>query len=322
VRSREPNALPLILTTAARLAAGVPEGDRPAHRPVAYGGRAKDLRRRNPAILAMAFRASRPILAGIRRVARAWDVLMKRLATPVTCRRWRSRLGHLRRTGAPGTPWTARHSYHNAGHDPREPSGGINTATRRRWADRPGAGGVQRTQHLLGRGAAYGAMMVTRPQTIGYALTDSPSAWPPSPTKRSPHGATATPSRERDRARRNTRRHHAVLAHGQWRIFVPLLLGKQQQQFSASAQKTNQIKVPVAIRCSRTRFIARRKAGRAGLSVAVLLPSSRQGRHFAAWDSRKSSVRAARSVQTAALIGPCGNAGTRCTCIPTFNRRC
>jgi hypothetical protein len=29
---------------------------------------------------------------------------------------------------------------------------------------------------FFGRNAAYGAMMMTRPQTIGYALTDSPSA--------------------------------------------------------------------------------------------------------------------------------------------------
>jgi len=33
---------------------------------------------------------------------------------------WRSRLRHLRRTGAPSAAWTARHPPHHAGHDSRE----------------------------------------------------------------------------------------------------------------------------------------------------------------------------------------------------------
>jgi hypothetical protein len=45
---------------------------------------------------------------------------------------------------------------------------------------------------FFGRNAAYGAMMVTRPQTIGYAFTDSPSGLAAFTYERLPSGATAT----------------------------------------------------------------------------------------------------------------------------------
>jgi hypothetical protein len=128
VRSREPNALPLILTH------GWPGSPLeflkvigPLTDPVAYGGRAQDaFDVVIPAIPGYGF-SGKPTDLGWNpdRVARAWDVLMKRLGyNPLRLAGWRSRLGHLRRTGAAGAAWIARHPSHHAGHDSREPGEG------------------------------------------------------------------------------------------------------------------------------------------------------------------------------------------------------
>jgi hypothetical protein len=45
---------------------------------------------------------------------------------------------------------------------------------------------------FFGRNAAYGAMMVTRPQSIGYALVDSPSGLAAFTYEKIAEGATAT----------------------------------------------------------------------------------------------------------------------------------
>jgi len=147
VRSREPNALALILTH------GWPGSPLellkvigPLTDPVAYGGRAQDaFDVVIPAIPGYGFSGkrleSRPRGAGLGRAHEALRLY------PLRGAGWRSRLGHLRRTGAPGAAWTARHPYHHAGHDSRELGGGYQ---QRRfgshWADRPGTEGVQHPQ--------------------------------------------------------------------------------------------------------------------------------------------------------------------------------
>jgi hypothetical protein len=127
VRSREPNALPLILTH------GWPGSPLeylkvigPLTDPVADGGSAQDaFDVVVPTIPGYGF-SGKPTDLGWNpdRVARAWDVLMKRLGYTRYVAGWRSRLGHFRRTGAPGATRTARHPSHHAGHDSREPGGG------------------------------------------------------------------------------------------------------------------------------------------------------------------------------------------------------
>jgi len=127
VRSREPNALPLILTH------GWPGSPLefmkvigPLTDPVAYGGSAQDaFDVVIPAIPAMAFRqAHRPRLesgprgAGLGRAHEALGI------HPLRVGGWRSRLGHFRRARAPGAAWAARHPYHDARHDSPEPGGG------------------------------------------------------------------------------------------------------------------------------------------------------------------------------------------------------
>jgi pimeloyl-ACP methyl ester carboxylesterase len=151
VRSRESNALPLILTH------GWPGSPLeflkvigPLTDPVAYGGRAEDaFDVVIPAIPGYGF-SGKPTDLGWNpdRVARAWDVLMKRLGYT----RYVSQGGDHGSviSGAPGAAWTARHPSHDAGHDSREPREGHQQRwPGARWADRRGTAGVQRPQHIL-----------------------------------------------------------------------------------------------------------------------------------------------------------------------------
>jgi pimeloyl-ACP methyl ester carboxylesterase len=185
VRSREPNALPLILTH------GWPGSPLefiktigPLTDPVAYGGRAEDaFDVVIPAIPGYGF-SGRPTEPGWNpdRVAKAWDVLMKRLGYT----HYVSQGGDhgsvisdaLARQAPPGLLGIHLNMPATI---PADLVNGINTgapAPSRLSADERKA--YDQLSNFFGRNAAYGAMMVTRPQTIGYALADSPAglaAW-------------------------------------------------------------------------------------------------------------------------------------------------
>ncbi|MDN5780446.1 MAG: epoxide hydrolase [Luteimonas sp.] len=185
VRSREPNALPLILTH------GWPGSPLefldtigPLTDPVAHGGRAEDaFDVVIPAIPGYGF-SGKPTEGGWNpdRVGRAWDVLMKRLGYT----QYVSQGGDhgsvisdaMARQAPPGLlgihlnmPATVPGNLVkaiNAGE--RAPAG--------LPADEQAA--FNALSGFFARDAAYGAMMVTRPQTIGYGLNDSPAgtaAW-------------------------------------------------------------------------------------------------------------------------------------------------
>ena len=185
VRSRYPHALPLILThgwpgsTFEFLKAIGPLTD-----PVAYGGRPEDaFDVVIPSIPGYGFSGKPKDLGwGPDRTARAWDVLMKRLGYT----QYVSQGGDhgsvisdaLARQAPPGL--LAIHLNMPAT-VPGDLMAGINSG-----APAPaGLGGPERDAYdslstFFGRNAAYGAMMVTRPETIGYSLADSPSglaAW-------------------------------------------------------------------------------------------------------------------------------------------------
>ena len=97
---------------------------------------------------------------------------------------------------------------------------------------------------------AYFAMMTARPQTIGYGVTDSPAglaAWIlVHPASRS--GRTAAIPRSR-RPRRRAGRHHAVLADEHRDLVGAAVLGERRRGsvIVAAAQKTAEISLPVAI---------------------------------------------------------------------------
>ncbi len=128
VRSREPNAMPLLLTH------GWPGSPLefmgtigPLTDPVAQGARAEDaFDVVIPSIPGYGF-SGRPTELGWNpeRVAKAWDVLMKRLGyTHYVSQGRRPRFGHLRCASTTGTEGLARHPPQHAGDHSREPRQG------------------------------------------------------------------------------------------------------------------------------------------------------------------------------------------------------
>jgi len=239
VRSREPNALPLILTH------GWPGSPLellkvigPLTDPVAYGGRAQDaFDVVIPAIPGYGF-SSKPTDLGWNpdRVARAWDVLMKRMGYT----RYVSQGGDhgsvisdaLARQAPPGLL-----GIHLT--MPATIPAGLTAPERQAY---------NALSTFFGRGAAYGAMMVTRPQTIGYSLVDSPSGLAAFTYEKIAEWSDSDGHPERVIGRdeildditlywlTNT---GASSSRFYWE--------NNNNNFSAAAQKTNQIKVPVAI---------------------------------------------------------------------------
>jgi Epoxide hydrolase N terminus len=181
VRSKHENALPMIVTH------GWPGSIieelkiiEPLTNPTAHGGTADDaFHLVIPSIPGYGF-SGIPTDLGWNpdRVARAWDVLMKRLGYT----RYVSQggfhgsvisdaLGRQAPSGLLGTHLTMPATI------PANLLKGINAGDPAPAAlSGPELKAYNTLSTFFGRNAAYGAMMVTRPQTIGYALTDSPSA--------------------------------------------------------------------------------------------------------------------------------------------------
>ena len=185
VRSRHRNALPVILTH------GWPgsvleflKTIGPLTDPTAFGGRAEDaFDVVIPSIPGYGF-SSRPTQTGWGpdRVGRAWDVLMKRLGYDHYVSQGGDHgsvisdaMARQAPAGLLGIHLTMPATV------PSELVGPINSGAPAPANLSPSErAAFESLSHFFGRNAAYGAMMVTRPQTIGYALTDSPiglAAW-------------------------------------------------------------------------------------------------------------------------------------------------
>ncbi|WP_312192792.1 epoxide hydrolase, partial [Sphingobacterium sp.] len=181
VRSKESNALPIILTHGWP---GSPleflEAIGPLTDPVKYGGKAED-----------AFDVIIPAIPGYgfseipkeqgwnpERVARAWDVLVKRLGYTKYVSEGGDHgsvisdaLARQAPTGLLGIHLTMPATIPD---ELVRPINAGDPAPTGLSADETKAYHALRT--FFGRNAAYGGMMVTRPQTTGYLLSDSPSA--------------------------------------------------------------------------------------------------------------------------------------------------
>jgi len=291
VRSREPNALPLILTH------GWPGSPLeflkvtgPLTDPVAYGGRAQDaFDVVIPAIPGYGF-SGKPTDLGWNpdRVARAWDVLMKRLGYT----RYVSQGGDhgsvisdaLARQAPPGLlgihltmpatiPANLVEGINNGDPAPT----GLTAAERQAY---------NTLSTFFGRNAAYGAVMVTRPQTIGYALTDSPSALAAWTYEKIAEWTDSDGHPERVISRddildditlywlTNT---GASSSRFYWE--------NNNNNFSAAAQKTNQIKVPVAITVfPHEIYRAPESWLRQAYPSLYYFHEVAKGGHFAAWE--------------------------------------
>jgi len=291
VRSREPNALPLILTH------GWPGSPLeflkvigPLTDPVAYGGDAQDaFDVVIPAIPGYGF-SGRPTDLGWNpdRVALAWDVLMKRLGYT----RYVSQGGDhgsvisdaLARQAPPGLlgihltmPATI----------PANLVKGINSGD-------PAPAELTAPERLayitlstfFGRNAAYGGMMVTRPQTIGYSLVDSPSGLAAFTYEKMAEWSDSDGHPERVIGRdemldditlywlTNT---GASSSRFYWE--------NNNNNFSAAAQRTNQIKIPVAITVfPREIYQAPESWSRQAYPSLYYFHEVAKGGHFAAWE--------------------------------------
>ncbi|MGT2455631.1 epoxide hydrolase family protein [Cupriavidus basilensis] len=185
VRSRNPNALPVILTH------GWPgsifefiNSIGPLTDPEKYGGKAEDaFDVIIPSIPGYGF-SGRPTELGWNpdRTARAWDVLMKRLGYTQYVSQGGDHGSVISDALARQAPAGLRAIHLNMpatvpGNYMKSLLAGDPAPAELTPAERDA---YQSLATFFGRNAAYGGMMVTRPQTIGYSLSDSPSglaAW-------------------------------------------------------------------------------------------------------------------------------------------------
>ncbi|APO76832.1 epoxide hydrolase protein [Rhizobium etli 8C-3] len=180
VRSRHPNALPVVLTH------GWPGSIfefikviGPLTDPTAYGGKAEDaFDVIIPSIPGYGFSGHPTDLGwGPDRVARAWDTLVKRLGYT----RYVSQGGDH---GSVISDALARQAPEGLlGIHLNMPATVPGSLMKRINGGEPAPANLSPLERdaynslseFFGRNAAYGAMMVTRPQTIGYSLSDSPA---------------------------------------------------------------------------------------------------------------------------------------------------
>lgn len=291
VRSRHPNALPLILThgwpgsTFEFIKAIGPLTD-----PTSFGGRAEDaFDVVIPSIPGYGF-SGKPVGLGWGpdRTARAWDVLMKRLgyshyvsqggdhgsviSDALARQAPRGLLGiHL---NMPATIPANLVKPINSG-DPT-PAG----------LSKPEMEAFQSLSTFFGRNAAYGALMVTRPQTIGYFLSDSPSglaAWMYekfaqwSDSDGVPERVLSKDEMLNDITLYWLTNTGASSSRFYWE--------NNNNNFSANAQKTKEIKVPVAISVfPQEIYRAPESWSRQAYPTLYYYHQVDKGGHFAAWE--------------------------------------
>lgn len=291
VRSRHPNALPVILThgwpgsTFEFIKAIGPLTD-----PTAYGGRAEDaFDVVIPSIPGHGF-SQKPTGPGWGpdRVAAAWDVLMQRLgythyvsqggdhgsviSDALARQAPKGLLGiHL---NMPATVPGALMKAINSG-DPAPAT--LSEAEREAY---------QSLSTFFGRNAAYGAMMVTRPQTIGYSLADSPAglaAWIYEKFAQwSDSGGVPERVLSRDEMLNDITLYWLTNTGASSSRFY---WENNNNNFSADAQKTKDIKVPVAITVFPGEiYRAPESWSRQAYPTLQYYHQVEKGGHFAAWE--------------------------------------
>jgi pimeloyl-ACP methyl ester carboxylesterase len=156
---------------------------------------------------------------------------------------------------------------------------------------------------FFGRNAAYGAMMVTRPQTIGYPLVDSPSGLAAFTYEKIAEWSDSDGHPERVIGRDEILDDITLY----WLTDTGASSSRfywenNNNNFSAAAQKTNQIKVPVAITVFPYEiYRAPESWSRQAYPSLYYFHEVAKGGHFAAWEQPElfsEEIRAAfRSVR-------------------------
>ncbi|MGX5729481.1 epoxide hydrolase family protein [Pseudoxanthomonas beigongshangi] len=291
VRSRHADALPVILThgwpgSFLELLGAID----PLTNPTAHGGRAEDaFDVVIPSIPGYGF-SSRPDTTGWgpERVGRAWDELMRRLGY----HHYVSQGGDhgsvisdaMGRQPPPGLrgihltmPATVPGDLMAAINAGAAPPAGLAADEREAF---------QALSAFFGRNAAYGAMMVTRPQTIGYALNDSPAGLAAWMYDKIAQWTDSDGQPERVLGR------DAILDDISlyWLTGTATSAGRfywenNNNNFSAIAQKTDRITVPVAVSVFPGEiYRAPRSWTERAYPSLYYFNSLDKGGHFAAWE--------------------------------------
>jgi pimeloyl-ACP methyl ester carboxylesterase len=291
VRSRYPNALPIILThgwpgsTFEFIKAIGPLTD-----PVAYGGRPEDaFDVVIPSIPGYGFSGKPKDLGwGPDRTARAWDVLMKRVGYT----QYVSQGGDhgsvisdaLARQAPPGllaihlnmpatVPGNLVTPINSGNPSPAELAGSEREA-------------FDSLSAFFGRNAAYGALMVTRPETIGYSLADSPSglaSWMYEKFAQwSDSGGVPERVLSKDEMLNDITLYWLTNTGASSSRFY---WENNNNNFSSVAQKTRDIKVPVAISVfPHEIYRAPKSWSELAYPSLYYYHQASKGGHFAAWE--------------------------------------
>ncbi|MBB4482289.1 epoxide hydrolase family protein [Rhizobium etli] len=291
IRSRHPNALPVILTH------GWPgsifefiKTIGPLTDPTAYGGKPEDaFDVIIPSIPGYGF-SGRPTDQGWGpdRVARAWDVLVKRLGythyvsqggdhgsviSDALARQAPKGLLAIHLNMPATVPGDLIRAINNGDAAPA----GLSPAEK---------GAYDSLSGFFGRNAAYGAMMVTRPQTIGYSLSDSPSGlaswiyekfvqW--SDSDGVPERVLTRDEMLNDITLYWLTNTGASSSRFYWE--------NNNNNFSSEAQKTKDIKIPVGITVfPKEIYKAPESWSRQAYPSLVYYHQVERGGHFAAWE--------------------------------------
>ena len=291
VRSKHKNAMPLILTH------GWPGSPfefiktiGPLTDPTAYGGRAEDaFDVIIPAIPGYGFSGKPTGLGwGPERTAKAWDTLMKRLGY----KRYVSQGGDhgsvisdaLARQASKGLLAIHLNMPATIPAELVKPINAGDPAPANLGADERDA--YQSLSTFFGRNAAYGAMMVTRPQTIGYSLSDSPAglaAWMYEKFAQW-SDSDGVPERvlTRDEMLNDITLYWLTNTGASSSRFY---WENNNNNFSADAQKTHDIKVPVAITVfPHEIYKAPKSWSQQAYPSLYYYNQVSKGGHFAAWE--------------------------------------
>lgn len=302
VRSRHPNALPVILTH------GWPgsvlefvKSIRPLTDPTAFGGRAEDaFDVVIPSIPGYGF-SSRPSQTGWgpERIARAWDVLMKRLGymqyvsqggdhgsviSDVLGRQAPKGLLGIHLTMPATVPPELAKAI--ASGDPAPE--GLSASERAAFVS---------LSTFFAKNAGYGVMMVTRPQTVGYALSDSPvgsAAW-----MYDKFAQWTDSNGEPERSLTKDEMLDDITLY--WLTNSAVSAARfywenNNNNFSATAQRTTEITVPVAVTVFPAEIYRAPKSWtQRAYPTLMYFNEVDKGGHFAAWEQPELFAKELRS---------------------------
>lgn len=302
VRSRHPNALPVILTH------GWPgsvlefvKAIGPLTEPTAFKGRAEDaFDVVIPSIPGYGF-SSRPTQTGWgpERIARAWDILMKRLGyaqyvsqggdhgsviSDVLGRQAPKGLLGIHLTMPATVPAELAKAIANG--DPA--SAGLSASERAAFVS---------LSTFFAKNTGYGAMMVTRPQTVGYALSDSPvgsAAW-----MYDKFAQWTDSNGEPERSLTKDEMLDDITLY--WLTNSAVSAARfywenNNNNFSATAQRTTEIKVPVAVTVFPAEIYRAPKSWtQRAYPTLMYFNEAEKGGHFAAWEQPELFAKELRS---------------------------